>query len=337
MGMSHCVGQPNSLSRVVDLDAGVAMVVTDLHGDWDVYRRYRDRFLTLEAHGRADILIFTGDLIHSEGPPEEDRSLSIVLDVIALHASLGGRIIYLLGNHELPHLYGITLQKGPHLYTPSFEAAMGEHREEIISFFDELAFYVRTRAGVSLCHAGAFAGVGEPGVAARLFGCSHRRIWEEVSALLPADQRASLRTGFAKLSDESYDDLARRYLAVSGPEDPRYDDLLIGSIVSSVHPDFELLWAALFSRNEWDNGMQEYGVSVDTLLRHLSDGFQKQEVLVAGHMGCRGGYALVSDRQLRLASGSHAHPLTEARYLLFDLEEPVRRDDLVAKLGSVFD
>lgn len=325
--------------RVLSLEAGVAMVVTDLHGNWDAYRRYRDRFLDLEAHGQADTLIFTGDLIHSDGPSEEDRSLNIVLDVLALRASLGDRIICLLGNHELPHLYGITLQKGSHLYTPSFEAAMGQHRADIVSFFDALAFYVRTRSGVSLCHAGAFAGMGDPDVAARLFGCSHRRIWEEVSALLPADQRASLRAGFAKLSDESYDDMARRYLAVSGPEDPRYDDLLIGSIVSSVHPDFELLWAALFSRNEWDNGMQEYGVSVDALLHHLSEGFHKQEVLVAGHMACSGGHALVAGgRQLRLASGSHAHPPEAGRYLLFDVGKPVRRaDELLAGVGSVFE
>jgi hypothetical protein len=112
---------------------------------------------------------------------------------------------------------------------------------------------------------------------------------------------------------------------------------LIGSFVSSVHPDFELLWAVFFSRNEWDDGMKAYGVSVDALLRHLSDGFHRQEALVAGHIGCRGGYALISNRQLRLASGSHAHPLTEGRYLLFDVEKPVQRDDLVANLGSVFD
>lgn len=331
--------QPNHPSRVVSLDAGVAMVVTDLHGDWDVYRRYRDRFLDLETQGQADTLIFTGDLIHSDDPAEEDRSLDIVLDVLALRASLGERIIYLLGNHELPHLYGITLQKGAHLYTPAFEAAMGEHRADIISFFDGLPFYVRTRSGVSLCHAGAFAGVGEPGVMARLLACSHRRVWEEVSALLSADQRASLRARFAKLDDESYDDLVRRYLAVSGPDDPRYDDLLIGFVMSSMHPDFGLLWAALFTGNEWECGEDEYALRLDAMLRELSRGFHRQRVLVAGHMACSGGYALVADgRQLRLASGSHSYPLDAGRYLLFDVEKPVRQaDELLDGLGSVLE
>ena len=69
--------------RLRSLDAGKAMVVTDLHGDWDAYQRYRDRFVDLQASGQADYLIFTGDLIHREddGP---DQSLEIVLDVISL-------------------------------------------------------------------------------------------------------------------------------------------------------------------------------------------------------------------------------------------------------------
>ncbi len=48
------------------LDFGVAMVVTDLHGDWEAYARYRDRFVELLAAGRADCLVFAGDLIHRE-------------------------------------------------------------------------------------------------------------------------------------------------------------------------------------------------------------------------------------------------------------------------------
>ena len=62
------------MKRVVDLEAGIAMVVTDLHGDWDAYRRYRDKFLTLRANGRADYFILTGDLIHHEGMEDEDKS-----------------------------------------------------------------------------------------------------------------------------------------------------------------------------------------------------------------------------------------------------------------------
>ena len=321
--------------RVLSLDGGVVMVVTDLHGDWRAYCRYRDRFLDLEGRGQADYLIIAGDLIHGEGPPESDRSLDMVLDVLALQEELGNRLIYLLGNHEMPHLYGVTLQKGDHTYTPSFEATLGEHRRTVIDLFDRLPFYVRTRAGVSICHAGAAAELREPDAAARVFGFSHQRVLDEVAALLPPDGRASARAGFGRFCGEPYEEMARYYLAVSGPDDPRYDDLLIGFVASS-HPDFELLWAALFSTNEHDNGMKEYGLSVDAILQHLSAGFCPQAALVAGHIGCRGGHALISDRQLRLASAAHARPREAGQYLLFDAGEPAQRDDLVAGLGSVF-
>ncbi|MCP4538765.1 MAG: hypothetical protein GY832_16650 [Chloroflexi bacterium] len=323
-----------SISRVITLDAGMAMVVTDLHGDWDAYCHYRDLFLTMEARGQVDYLIFTGDLIHHEDP-SIDRSLDIVLDVLALQETLGERLIYLLGNHELPHIYGIMLQKGDRLYTPSFEAAMGEHRAAIRSLFESLPFYVRTRAGVSVCHAGAAAEMSVPAAAAKVFAYSHRHVLDEVRTLLPTDQRASLRAGFAKLLHESYDDLAHRYLAISGPDDPRYDDLLIGSVISSTHVDFELLWAAIITRNEHQYEEPDYAIFLDALLRELSSfrsndfeyTFHQQELLVTGHIACQDGYTIVADRQLRLASGSHAHPRQSARYLLFDVEKPIRQMD----------
>ncbi len=324
------------LHRVVNLDTGVAMVVTDLHGNWDDYRCYRDRFLALHAAGQADYLIFTGDLIHSEGPPQTDRSLDILLDLLALRETLGERLVYLMGNHELPHLYGITLAKGEHVYTPRFEAVMGEHRPAILSLFDGLPFYVRTPSGVAVCHAGASAGLSAPGASARVFGYSHRRVREAVEALLPADQRSAMQERFGQLNGVSYDELARVFLAVSGPDDPRYDDLLIGFLAQS-HPDFDLLWDALFNRNERQYGEADYAIFLDALLKELSVGYHRQDVLVSGHVPCRGGHALVAGRQLRIASGAHAHPHQAGCYLLLDAARPVLdAEALLEGLGSVF-
>jgi len=321
----------------VDLEAGTAMVVTDLHGAWDTYQRYRDRFLALQADGHADYLIFTGDLIHSEGPPQTDRSLDILLDLLALRQDLGARLIYLLGNHELPHLYGVTLVKGQHVYTPRFEAALGAHRQPIYALFDQLPFYVRTRAGVSVCHAGAAAELSAPGAAARVFSYSHQRVRGAVEALLPEDQRPAIRERYGHLNGARYADLARHYLAVTSPDDPHYDDLLIGYLVTS-HPDFELLWEALFNRNEHQYGLGNYAIFLDALLRELSADYHPQELLVTGHVPCRGGYTVVADRQLRLASAAHAHPPRQGRYLLFDVAQPVRQaQELLRGLGSVFE
>jgi Icc-related predicted phosphoesterase len=60
--MSFTLTKP--YSRLWSLDAGVVMVATDLHGDRDAYRRYRNRFVDLQAEGLADCLILTGDLVH---------------------------------------------------------------------------------------------------------------------------------------------------------------------------------------------------------------------------------------------------------------------------------
>jgi hypothetical protein len=112
--------------RVHNLDDGAAMVITDLHGDYDAYCRYRDRFFQLHAEGRADFLIFCGDLIHAEGTGGPDGSLAIVRDILALEERLGDRLIYLLGNHELPHIYSFALAKGDQVLTSAFEQAMGK-------------------------------------------------------------------------------------------------------------------------------------------------------------------------------------------------------------------
>jgi hypothetical protein len=113
--------------------------------------------------------------------------------------------------------------------------------------------------------------------------------------------------------------------------------LLISYVVQS-HSDFELLWAALFNRNEREYGLADYAIFLDALLMELSVGYHKQEVLVTGHVPCRGGYTMVAERQLRLASGMHARPRQAGRYLLFDVAQPVREaEDLLSVLGSVFE
>ncbi len=328
----------NGTSRVRNLTSGTAMIVTDLHGDWDAYRRYRDRFFELRARGEADYLILTGDLIHSYESKKEDKSLDIVLDILRLKQRLGKYLIYLLGNHELPHLYGIALQKGNIVFTPRFEAAMGKYRPAIMQLFDSLPFYVRTKAGVAISHTGGAVSMLNPKSATKIFQYSHKAVWDECEDMLLSDQRASLRAGTGKLNQRSYDQMARELLAVSGPGDPRYDDLLIGSVVR-VAPDFETLWETFFNKNELQYGEEHYAICVKALLDKLSHDFIQQMVLITGHIVCPyNGYSLVAGRQLRVASSTHARPREAARYLLLDVGKPVRRvEALLSGLGSVFD
>jgi hypothetical protein len=324
--------------RLWSLDAGVAMVVTDLHGDWDAYARYRDRFIALRATGQADCLIFTGDLIHREPDAGADRSLDMVRDILALRERYGDGIISLCGNHELPHLYGFVLGKGRTEYTPGFEATLSQsgRRADVLALFDSLPFFIRTAAGVSIAHAGASAPLSDRAQAARLFDWDHQvvRAWAEER--LAEGDRAELRSGYAKLSGESsYDAMARRYLAVSGSADPRYDDLLRGFIITA-HPDFRLVRSALFTRCEQDDGEDAYAAHLAAALEQLSLGYVPQHVLIAGHIATPGGHTVVAERHLRLASGAHADPAASRAYLLFDTACSIANiDDLLAGLQPI--
>lgn len=321
--------------RLWSLDNGVAMVVTDLHGDWDAYARYRDQFIELRAAGQADCLIFTGDLIHREPDSGADRSLDIVLDILALQARYGDAIMSLCGNHELPHLYGFVLGKGNTEYTPGFEAALSRsgRRADILAHFESLPFFIRTAAGVSIAHAGASAPLTDRAGAARLFDWDHRAVRAWAEEHLAEGDRAELRSGYAKLSGErSYDALARHYLAVSGPAGPRYDDLLRGFFVTA-HPDFPLVRSALFTRCEQDDSEAAYAARLAAALEHWSVGYAPQRLLVAGHLATPGGHTVVASRHLRLASGVHAHPPASQSYLLFDTARSITSiDELLAGL-----
>lgn len=326
----------NSWQRVVDLKEGQAMVVTDLHGDWDAYQRYRDTFFQLRAVGLADLLILNGDMIHASAPAAQDKSIDIVLDIIRLKQELGDNLIYVLGNHELPHIYSITLQKGDELFTPRFEFGMGDKRQEIVSFFDSLPFYVRTPGGVAICHAGASTAQGETNGVRRLFNFSHQHILQRTHQQITQEERPSLIRAMRKMHGRTYNEMARKWFAVNGLDDPRYDDFLVGTLATSDE-DFELLWSAMFSRNEKEYGNNSYQVLLSTLLQALSNGYNRQSVLVTGHIDCKGGHKLVNRQQLRLASAKHALPREAGLYLLFNtLERFETAADLVPHLRSVF-
>ncbi len=326
----------NHWDRVVNLEKGQAMVVTDLHGDWDAYQRYRDTFFQLQALGQADILILNGDMIHASAPANQDKSLEIVLDIIRLKKELGDSLVYVLGNHELPHIYSITLQKGEELFTPRFEFNMGGKRQEIVSFFDSLPFYVRTSGGVSICHAGASTALGETDGVSRVFNYSHQRVLQRTRAQITKEERPSLIRAMRKMHGRTYNDMARNWFAISGLNDPRYDDFLVGTLTTSDE-DFELLWSALFTRNEKEYGSNSYQVLLSTMLQALSEGYAQQSILITGHIDCKGGHKMVNRHQLRVASAKHALPREAGLYLLFNIRERFETAaDLVPQLRSVF-
>lgn len=325
-------------SRLWTIAAGTVMVVTDLHGDWDAYCRYRDRFLELRERGEADGLVIAGDVVHRKHEP--DDSLRIVLDIRSLKfESPGDSIIYLCGNHELPHIYHFPLVQGETDQTSSFEHAMVEQgcHSEVVGFFNSLPFFLRTAAGVSITHAGASAATADREQAEKLFRWSHHHYAAWVYHMLSLINVYKMREYYEMVYGMSYDELLWHFLAIKNPETPlEYFRFLFGQFAVK-HSSFDPLWDCVFTRCEESIGVESYQSLVRDTLQNLSERFVPQRVLVAGHMNVSGGYDLIGDYHFRMASAKNASPREAGVYLLFDAACPVQSAaDLEACVHGVF-
>lgn len=325
------------MANVIDLTEGMVYVVTDLHGDWEAYSRYRDHFLNLYHHGQADYLVFLGDMVHSYGAPERDASIAIGLDIIAMQDDLeSDRVIAVLGNHEFPHIYGVPLSKGSLEFTPRFEHALGSHREKLIGFFKQMPYWLRTSSGVLLTHAGAVASIASQESAEFLARFAHDDLLQEVDRLLEHRDVLALIGQHLNMTQAEYAAAARHYLAVAGPADPRYLDFLRGFVASNFQ-EWTILWDFLFNRCEAGLSASFYQEVVRRFLKAFSSPTVPQQVLLTGHIAVRGGYALVTDEHLRLASWAHATPNKAGCFVLFDAAHPVTgAAELEPHIHSIF-
>ncbi len=316
------------------------MVITDLHGNWAIWERLRDEFLRAYAAGDVQRLIIAGDLIHGNAPDHDD-SLPMVLDVMRLQAELGEEtVVMLCGNHEMPHIYGMTLARGDHEYTPPFEAALvqldkddtqPQSRDDVISFLASLPFYVFTAASVLIAHAGPARKINTPKIAEKLLSLDHHAFLTSIDEELAKYDLEHARNLYATRAGDDYDKIVRHQLAVEGADDPRYNDLL-RSFVYSTRDEFQLLWEALFTRNELEfpNDMRRVVAYSESILNFLdamsahSPGY-RQRMIVSGHVVVEsGGHEVVDMFHLRLATHEHARPQSAGEYLLLDCAADVK-------------
>lgn len=322
--------------RLAQFDDGIAMVVTDLHGEGEVYNHIRNIFLDLYQRGEVHRLIICGDLIHIRRDAP-DYSLSMILDVMQLQAELGSdKVIMLLGNHEMPHIYNVTLSKGNEEYTAGFEKALTRagKREEVYRFLRSLPFFVATKAGVLITHAGASPAVTQDYEAQSILTFDHDAL------LRLADDRIhnDYDLGIVK-ADPEYMRQATHFLALEHIHDPRFYHLLRGQVLSETEDEFAFLWDVLFARNEQGWTLEAYSFIAERFLMSISACISySQNVLVAGHIGVKGGHKLIGRKHLRLASYAHAFPSHAGKYLLLDCAEPIiTASDLVPYLRPVFE
>jgi hypothetical protein len=314
------------VNRAVDVHSDVLYVVTDLHGAWEPYARCRDHFLALRERGHVDRFLLLGDVIHGYGPPETDRSVEILLDLMRLQAELGDdAVTLLLGNHEFSHLYYKPLVKGDIAFAPRFQRAVGEHREAIREFLLDLPFVVRTAGGVLLTHAGASAETATPDAAKHLLAFSHRAVFQEIERLLSRADVWELLEEFGLADEDEYRDQAMLNMAVEDPDDPRYLDLMRGYIAGSLKPEWSLLWEFFFTQCEHEYGTRYYRRILDRFLKAYSPPDMPQRVMVTGHIVINGGYTVVAENQFRLASWTHARPHQSGRILLYPANRPIKQ------------
>lgn len=328
--------------RLWSIRSGCMMVVTDLHGDWDAYAQTRDLFLSFLVQGDADALIFTGDIIHRDPDEGPDRSIDIVLDILRMRDLYGDRIICLLGNHEMPHIYTTTLARGKIVYSTPFEIALSETgtREQIVSFFSGLPFYLRTTSGVALAHAGAANVLAHPQSSQALFEWNHLQLLQQAQQILAEKGPEKLRASFAQMYGvNNYPRLVSEQFGMRDPNNPHFDDPLRGFMVT-LTPAYQILWAALFTRCEKEYG-KRYPEILDHALVQISQNFTPQHILVTGHIGVPGGVEAINggaggSSQIRIASATHALPRQSGRYLLFDAGTPIQHaSDLLNGVQSL--
>ncbi len=321
--------------RIRHFDTGTAMVVTDLHGEGDAFDHLIQTFFELRDAGRVDRLIICGDLIHIRRPVPDD-SIRMILEIIKWQNELGDHtILMLMGNHEMPHVYNVTLTKGHEEYTASFEQAMTQSgkRDEITHFLRQLPFYVSTQAGVLISHAGASAAVTKSDEAYNILTFDHDALLH-----LAEDKFHNQYDIDALKQDLAYHRQAMHFLGLTGMDDPRYHHLFRGRILSQLEDEFTFLWDVLFTRNEQKWGLPTYGVIAENFLKVIGDNIgHNLTVIVAGHIATRGGYELIGDNHLRLSTYAHANPHEAGKYLLLDCAKPiVTSKDLVSHLRSLF-
>lgn len=321
--------------RLRHFDDGIAMVVTDLHGEGDAFDHIMQTFFDLREAGQADRLILCGDLIHIRRSVPDD-SLRMMLEVIKWQKELGeDTITMLMGNHEMPHVYNITLSKGYDEFTGPFEKALTQSgtRDEVYAFLRGLPFYATTNAGVLISHAGATPAVTKDYEAQNILTFDHEAL------LQLGEDRVLNSMDLEELKkDKNYLSQAMTYAAITGIDDPRFHHLLRGQVLSQGEDEFEFLWDVLFARNEQKWGVEAYTFIAEEFLKAIGDVTENTlNVIIAGHIGTKGGHQLVGKKHLRLSSFAHAHPNEAGKYLLLDCATQINMaTDLLPHLRPIY-
>jgi predicted MPP superfamily phosphohydrolase len=272
---------------ICDIQFGRLMIVSDLHGNGFDFRQVLKVYRKLKSEGKADCLVFLGDLIHAYPGKQKDESLEMIQELIQMGANQeGSDVICLLGNHEFVHIYHIPLQRGNLEFTSWFENRIRKNREDIVRFFMDMPFMLRTKGGVLLNHTGS----------------SNR--YSETKFDFNWFKEYRHKGEFTTHIDHIH----------------RYDPQIGSQFMSTAEGDY--LWDVLMNGNERQYG-EEYYELVDNLLEFASADRKDfpLRTLVSGHIGVDYGAEIIGEHKLRLCSSAGCLRDLEKKYLLIEADK----------------
>ena len=272
---------------ICDILFGKLMIVSDLHGNGFDFRQVLKVYSKLKSQGKADYLVFLGDLIHAYPGKQKDESLEMVEELIEMRANQeGSDVICLLGNHEFVHIYHIPLQKGHLEFTSWFENRIRKNREEIIRFFMDMPLMLRTKGGVLVNHTGS-------------------------SDRYQNNEQFDLEW----FKNYKHAGEFKTHLENIHAYDPQ-----IGSLFMST-AEGGYLWDVLMNGNERQFG-EEYPEFINDLLVFASADREDSPLtaIVSGHIGVEYGAEIIGENKLRLCSSAGCLRDLEKKYLLIDAD-----------------
>ncbi|MCT4603944.1 MAG: metallophosphoesterase [Marinifilum sp.] len=268
-----------------DISSGKLMIVSDLHGNGYDFRQILKTYKQLKKKGKADYLVFLGDLVHAYPGKQKDESLEMIEELMGLNANQpGSDVICLLGNHEFVHIYHIPLAKGPLEFTSWFEYRIQKCRGEVIEFFMNMPLMLRTKGGTLINHTGA----------SNRFGSDNT-------------------IGLQYLKDFNHQGEFTKHL----DNIKKYDPQIGSDFMNTDKGDF--LWDILMNGNEKQYG-EEYHKYVNELLGVVSEDRKENPIntLVCGHIAAEYGAEVIGDKHLRVCTSAGALGDLEKKFLLID-------------------
>jgi predicted phosphodiesterase len=280
------------MNRIKYLDKGIAMIVSDIHGNKRDFEQVITIYQLLKQYKLVDYLILSGDLIHGY-PGYHDDSLELLNAVMAMQ-DLDPNIIYLMGNHELIHVMHLEVQKGYVEFTQRFEDRIKHNRLKYIKYLEKLPFAVMTGNGLFVNHtgfSGALGGVKSPD-------------YDLFLSVYPAWQWYG-EMSFTK--DFNLDDEIQREFQHG-----------FGAQILDI-PQGKLIWEVFMNKNE-HSYPEDYEAITERFLQGMCN-YKPVHLLISSHIEETDGYRVVSDSHFRICTSHGVTDDKQKKFLLVSLED----------------